>query len=105
MVFKLSAKVVPKDMTGDLSYPAFTLAGGADVAEAGKHSLSNILFLTGAAAVLCRILISRTAFTVQLCFSNNLLLIAKNYIPVLNSQGRETVQLSAVKDSNSVLKS
>jgi len=66
MVFKLFAKVVLKDMTGDLSYPAFTLAEGADVAEAGKHLLLNILSLTGADAVLCRILISRTAFTVQL---------------------------------------
>lgn len=66
MVFKLFAKVVPKDMTGDLSYPAFMLAGGADVAEAGNHLLLNILSLTGTAAVLCRILISCTAFTVQL---------------------------------------
>lgn len=66
MVFRLFANVVPKDVTGDLSYPAFRLAGGADVARAGKHTLLNSLSLTGAAAVLCRILISRTAFTVQL---------------------------------------
>lgn len=66
MVFKLFPKVVPKDMAGDLSYPAFTPAGGADVAEAGKHPQLHILSPTGTAAVLCRILISRTAFTVQM---------------------------------------
>lgn len=53
-------------MTGDFSHPAFMLAGGADAAEEGKHSLLNILSLTGAAAALSRILISHGAFTVQL---------------------------------------
>lgn len=41
-------------------------SAGADIAEAGEHSLLNLLSMTGAAAGLCRVPISHTAFTVQL---------------------------------------